>query len=81
MVALYLRCPLYLHVIVLNWLSRTTTLLLPLCHEGCDTGGHPNVVQFETSDTRNGIRSRDSSVGIATGYWLDDQGEQEFESR
>jgi hypothetical protein len=26
-------------------------------------------------------RSRDSSVGIATGYGLDDQGEQEFESR
>jgi hypothetical protein len=26
-------------------------------------------------------RSRDSSVGIATGYGLDDQGEREFESR
>jgi hypothetical protein len=26
-------------------------------------------------------RSRDSSVGIATGYRLDDQGEREFESR
>jgi hypothetical protein len=26
-------------------------------------------------------RSRDSSVGIATGYGLDDQGEWEFESR
>jgi hypothetical protein len=25
--------------------------------------------------------SRDSSVGIATGYGLDDQGEREFESR
>jgi hypothetical protein len=29
----------------------------------------------------NKIRSRDSSVGIATGYGLDDQGEREFESR
>jgi hypothetical protein len=27
------------------------------------------------------VRSRDSSVGIATGYGLDDQGELEFESR
>jgi hypothetical protein len=27
------------------------------------------------------VRSRDSSVGIATGYGLDDQGEREFESR
>jgi hypothetical protein len=27
------------------------------------------------------LRSRDSSVGIATGYGLDDQGGQEFESR
>jgi hypothetical protein len=27
------------------------------------------------------IMSRDSSVGIATGYGLDDQGEREFESR
>jgi hypothetical protein len=27
------------------------------------------------------IMSRDSSVGIATGYGLDDQGGQEFESR
>jgi hypothetical protein len=27
------------------------------------------------------IGSRDSSVGIATGYGLDDQGEREFESR
>jgi hypothetical protein len=26
-------------------------------------------------------RSRDSSVGIATGYGLDDQGRREFESR
>jgi hypothetical protein len=26
-------------------------------------------------------RSRDSSVGIATGYWLDDHGGWEFESR
>jgi hypothetical protein len=26
-------------------------------------------------------RSRDSSVGIATGYGLDDQGRQEFECR
>jgi hypothetical protein len=26
-------------------------------------------------------RSSDSSVGIATGYGLDDQGEREFESR
>jgi hypothetical protein len=26
------------------------------------------------------IGSRDSSVGIATGYGLDDQGEREFES-
>jgi hypothetical protein len=26
-------------------------------------------------------RSRDSSVGIATGYGLDDEGEREFESR
>jgi hypothetical protein len=25
--------------------------------------------------------SRDSSVGIATGYWLDDEGKREFESR
>jgi hypothetical protein len=25
--------------------------------------------------------NRDSSVGIATGYWLDDQGRREFESR
>jgi hypothetical protein len=29
----------------------------------------------------HGTRSRDSSVGIATGYGLDDQGEREFESR
>jgi hypothetical protein len=28
----------------------------------------------------SGIWSRDSSVGIATGYGLDDQGEREFES-
>jgi preprotein translocase subunit SecG len=27
------------------------------------------------------IISRDSSVGIATGYGLDDQGEQELDSR
>jgi hypothetical protein len=27
------------------------------------------------------IGSRDSSVGIATGYGLDDQGEREFKSR
>jgi hypothetical protein len=27
------------------------------------------------------IRSRDNSVGIATGYGLDDQGEREFKSR
>jgi hypothetical protein len=27
------------------------------------------------------VRSRDSSVGIATGYELDDQGEREFEFR
>jgi hypothetical protein len=27
------------------------------------------------------VRSQDSSVGIATGYGLDDQGEREFESR
>jgi hypothetical protein len=27
------------------------------------------------------MRSRDSSVGIATGYGLDDQGEREFEFR
>jgi hypothetical protein len=27
------------------------------------------------------IGNRDSSVGIATGYGLDDQGEREFESR
>jgi hypothetical protein len=26
------------------------------------------------------IENRDSSVGIATGYGLDDQGEREFES-
>jgi hypothetical protein len=30
---------------------------------------------------RHTTRSRDSSVGIATGYGLDDQGEREFESR
>jgi hypothetical protein len=27
------------------------------------------------------IGSRDSSVGIATGYGMDDQGEREFESQ
>jgi hypothetical protein len=27
------------------------------------------------------VGSRDSSVGIATGYGLDQQGEREFESR
>jgi hypothetical protein len=27
------------------------------------------------------VWSRDSSVGIATGYGLDDEGEREFESR
>jgi hypothetical protein len=32
------------------------------------------------NDTQN-TRSRDSSVGIVTGYGLEDQGEREFESR
>jgi hypothetical protein len=34
---------------------------------------------FVFTHAENG--SRDSSVGIATGYGLDDQGEREFESR
>jgi hypothetical protein len=31
--------------------------------------------------SKNGRRSRDRSVGIATGYGLDDQGGREFETR
>jgi hypothetical protein len=34
--------------------------------------GHPNVVQYDTFC--NDKRSRDSSVGIATSYRLDDRG-------
>jgi hypothetical protein len=40
-------------------------------------GGDDQQICFDYSR----LRSRDSSVGIATGYGLDDQGEREFESR
>jgi hypothetical protein len=62
------------------------------CQEtgGCDRGSIENIVpnlpyehilpMISSPDCDN-IRSRDSSVGIATGYGLDDLEGREFESR
>jgi hypothetical protein len=43
-----------------------------------------NYCDFNVKERRKQIKSsflRDSSVGIVSGYGLDDQGEREFESR
>jgi hypothetical protein len=39
------------------------------------------VIKEEGKDNRGEKESRDSSVGITTGYGLDDQGEREFQCR
>jgi hypothetical protein len=40
-----------------------------------------NFTYHEINSVLDALWSRDSSVGIATGYGLDDQGGGEFESR
>jgi hypothetical protein len=44
-------------------------------------GGKPATNRFSYGAANGIIYVRDSSVGVATGYGLDDQGEREFESR
>jgi hypothetical protein len=65
---------------------RSANLLIAQVESGkCVRGVCKGMILF---GTRNQLfllsyytRSRDSSVGIATGYGLDDQGKREYESR
>jgi hypothetical protein len=67
---LLLLCMIVSRCFTLSYSAATSTLIVGL-------QGWVAKLEFNTYYTG----SRDSSVGIATGYRLDDQGEREFESR
>jgi hypothetical protein len=54
---------------------------LEIKQDGLKTSCFTSVSLKKCQLLKVGSGSRDISVGIATGYGLDDQGEREFESR